>query len=249
MSNGSHLSLTAQARCCAICDGKFGLIRYYYWRTAHCSAKCVDRSRRADTPTISGLRLIAGVQLYGSKYHRRFEGHVIHKFSCVSASLARMHSLAQTSIFAPSRRRSWQKNRAVPTRALCRRSDQCQVENADCWAHIMKFVLVNHRTPRGGRGCRECSWSVGPGYLRDVRTGTEFCDYNCYRRHHLGEIGFAYLATSPGSKAATDLVLLGMETLLAATLCWFQVGAASNSWISAPDRFGPPFATERPPSA
>jgi hypothetical protein len=27
---------------CAICDGKFGLIRYYSWRTALCSRKCVD---------------------------------------------------------------------------------------------------------------------------------------------------------------------------------------------------------------
>ena len=28
---------------CAICDGKFGLIRHYSWRTALCSRKCVDR--------------------------------------------------------------------------------------------------------------------------------------------------------------------------------------------------------------
>jgi hypothetical protein len=31
------------ARRCAICDGKFGLIRYYSWRTALCSRKCADR--------------------------------------------------------------------------------------------------------------------------------------------------------------------------------------------------------------
>jgi hypothetical protein len=30
---------------CAICDGKFGLVRRYSWRTALCSAKCVDRFR------------------------------------------------------------------------------------------------------------------------------------------------------------------------------------------------------------
>jgi hypothetical protein len=30
---------------CAICDGKFGLIRHYSWRTALCSRKCVDRFR------------------------------------------------------------------------------------------------------------------------------------------------------------------------------------------------------------
>lgn len=30
---------------CAICDGKFGLVRYYSWRTQLCSRKCVDRFR------------------------------------------------------------------------------------------------------------------------------------------------------------------------------------------------------------
>jgi hypothetical protein len=28
---------------CAICEGRFGLIRHYSWRTALCSRKCVDR--------------------------------------------------------------------------------------------------------------------------------------------------------------------------------------------------------------
>jgi hypothetical protein len=28
---------------CAICDGRFGLIRYHVSRTALCSSKCVDR--------------------------------------------------------------------------------------------------------------------------------------------------------------------------------------------------------------
>jgi hypothetical protein len=30
---------------CAVCDGKFGLARYYAWRTPLCSKKCVDRFR------------------------------------------------------------------------------------------------------------------------------------------------------------------------------------------------------------
>ena len=30
---------------CAICDGKFGLVRYYSWRTPLCSKTCVDRFR------------------------------------------------------------------------------------------------------------------------------------------------------------------------------------------------------------
>jgi hypothetical protein len=28
---------------CAICEGRFGLVRHYSWRTALCSKKCVDR--------------------------------------------------------------------------------------------------------------------------------------------------------------------------------------------------------------
>jgi hypothetical protein len=30
---------------CAICEGKFGLVRHYSWRTQLCSRKCVDRFR------------------------------------------------------------------------------------------------------------------------------------------------------------------------------------------------------------
>jgi hypothetical protein len=38
-----------RAACCAVCDGKFGLVRYYPWRTPLCSKKCVGgfRARRA----------------------------------------------------------------------------------------------------------------------------------------------------------------------------------------------------------
>ena len=28
---------------CAVCDGKFGLVRHYSWRKPLCSRKCVDR--------------------------------------------------------------------------------------------------------------------------------------------------------------------------------------------------------------
>jgi hypothetical protein len=31
------------AKRCAICDGKFGLIRHHSWRTTFCSKKCADR--------------------------------------------------------------------------------------------------------------------------------------------------------------------------------------------------------------
>ncbi len=28
---------------CAVCDGKFGLVRYYSWRKPLCSKRCVER--------------------------------------------------------------------------------------------------------------------------------------------------------------------------------------------------------------
>jgi hypothetical protein len=30
---------------CAVCDGKFGLVRHYSWRTHLCSKSCVNRFR------------------------------------------------------------------------------------------------------------------------------------------------------------------------------------------------------------
>ena len=43
MRNSSQYSYNGAAKRCAICDGKFGLVRHYSWRTALCSRKCVDR--------------------------------------------------------------------------------------------------------------------------------------------------------------------------------------------------------------
>jgi hypothetical protein len=34
---------SSAANRCAICEGRFGLIRHYTWRTALCSRKCADR--------------------------------------------------------------------------------------------------------------------------------------------------------------------------------------------------------------
>ncbi|RZN23836.1 hypothetical protein CWO89_28120 [Bradyrhizobium sp. Leo170] len=43
MGDSSQCSHQPAAKCCAVCGGKFGLIRYYSWRTALCSRKCLDR--------------------------------------------------------------------------------------------------------------------------------------------------------------------------------------------------------------
>jgi hypothetical protein len=43
MHNSPQRLWNGAAGCCAICDRKFGLVRYYCWRTALCSRKCADR--------------------------------------------------------------------------------------------------------------------------------------------------------------------------------------------------------------
>ena len=45
MRNSTQYPRNGAAKRCAICGGKFGLIRYYSWRTSLCSKKCVDRSK------------------------------------------------------------------------------------------------------------------------------------------------------------------------------------------------------------
>ena len=48
MPNCSESLRHGRATRCAVCDGKFGLVRHYSWRTPLCSKKCVDcfRARR-----------------------------------------------------------------------------------------------------------------------------------------------------------------------------------------------------------
>jgi hypothetical protein len=43
MFNSSHNTRHDAPKRCAICDGSFGLIRHYSWRTPLCSKKCVER--------------------------------------------------------------------------------------------------------------------------------------------------------------------------------------------------------------
>jgi hypothetical protein len=42
MNRQQTAACDGKAKRCAVCDGKFGLIRYYSWRTPLCSKKCVD---------------------------------------------------------------------------------------------------------------------------------------------------------------------------------------------------------------
>lgn len=45
MPNCSESFIRGRATRCAVCDGKFGLVRYYSWRTPRCCKRCVDRFR------------------------------------------------------------------------------------------------------------------------------------------------------------------------------------------------------------
>jgi hypothetical protein len=45
MPNCSESPGSGRAARCAVCDGKFGLVRYYSRRTALCSKNCVARFR------------------------------------------------------------------------------------------------------------------------------------------------------------------------------------------------------------
>lgn len=60
MSNCFKRSGSGKAKRCAVCEGKFGLIRHYSWRTPLCSRKCVDRftaRRRSDRNWVGWLQV------------------------------------------------------------------------------------------------------------------------------------------------------------------------------------------------
>jgi hypothetical protein len=60
MSDRSESLGHGRAERCAVCDGKFGLIRYYSWRTPLCSKKCVDRfktRRESDCSWVGWLHI------------------------------------------------------------------------------------------------------------------------------------------------------------------------------------------------
>jgi hypothetical protein len=42
---------------CAFCDGKFGFVRHYSWRTPHCSKKCGRTRRESDRNLVSWLQI------------------------------------------------------------------------------------------------------------------------------------------------------------------------------------------------
>jgi hypothetical protein len=56
MRNNPQYLRNDAAKRCAICDRKFGLIRYYSWRTALCSKKCADHFKTREESDRRWLR-------------------------------------------------------------------------------------------------------------------------------------------------------------------------------------------------
>ena len=65
MPNRSESPRSGRGARCAACDGKFGLVRHYSWRTQLCSKQCVDRfgARRISDRNWVGWLQIAFNQL------------------------------------------------------------------------------------------------------------------------------------------------------------------------------------------
>jgi hypothetical protein len=58
MINSSQSAQHGVPRRCAVCDGPFGLIRYYSWRTPLCSKKCVEHLKG---PPRGGPQLVGAI--------------------------------------------------------------------------------------------------------------------------------------------------------------------------------------------
>jgi hypothetical protein len=63
MLNCSESLRCGRATRCAVCDGRFGLVRHYSWRTALCSKKCVNRlkaRRESDRSWLPWVQVASG---------------------------------------------------------------------------------------------------------------------------------------------------------------------------------------------
>jgi hypothetical protein len=69
MPNCSKSLRSEKATRCTVCDGKFGLVRHYSWRTSLCSKNCVDRfrARRKSDHNWVGCLQITFDQLLGNR--------------------------------------------------------------------------------------------------------------------------------------------------------------------------------------
>ena len=92
----------------------------------------------------------------------------------------------------------------------------------------MKFVLVNHRAPLNTVTCTECAKDLGAGYLREVSTQRQYCDYDCYLRYEARSLLMPWLKVSRSKAGAAAFGASPFElmTSLAAASCWYSISLA-----------------------
>ena len=114
----------------------------------------------------------------------------------------------------------------------------------------MKFILVNHRTPLNTACCSECAQSLGTGYLREVSSQRQYCDYDCYVRGETRTLFMPWLAVTRGDNApaASGPALpytasVELLTSFAAATCWYSISLAKAAVrvgeLIATEGFGP----------
>jgi hypothetical protein len=114
----------------------------------------------------------------------------------------------------------------------------------------MKFILVNHRSPLQVSTCTECERPLDTGYLREVSSQRQYCDYECYLRDEARTLfmpwlsaardGNGQLALWPMIPYAASFELLAS---FAAATCWYSISLAKTavrvSELMATEGFGP----------
>jgi hypothetical protein len=99
-------------------------------------------------------------------------------------------------------------------------------------AAVMKFVLVNHRTPAGPSTCIECSMPLASGYLRDVSTHRPYCSTDCYHRHEAKTLPMTlFMPWLPAKRGDLRPAMpypasLELFTSFAAASCWCSISFA-----------------------
>jgi hypothetical protein len=116
---------------------------------------------------------------------------------------------------------------------------------------IMRFILVNRRTPRRHSTCIECSRSLGSSYVRD-NSRRLYCDFDCYLRYEIKDLSMSWLSVTRNDRGpvANYPLTLGTITSLAAASCWcyaIPISAVSISLIEAALRMSELITMERLP--
>jgi hypothetical protein len=114
----------------------------------------------------------------------------------------------------------------------------------------MKFILVNHRSPAQVSTCTECERPLGSGYLREVSSQRQYCDYDCYHRDEAKSLFMPWLSVARGDErpaapwpATTYAASLELFTAFAAATCWYSLSLAKAAVrvgeLIASEGFGP----------